>query len=73
VFAESMVASKFEPHENWLPPCYFVPRELEKALIEVGLPASHWNKADLPALHNLNREQVALLVKQRSEQLGKYH
>lgn len=31
---ESMIATKFEPHDNWLPPCYFVPKELEQALID---------------------------------------
>lgn len=31
---EYMIATKFEPHDNWLPPCYYVPKELEKALIE---------------------------------------
>lgn len=67
-----MVATKFEPHDNWLPPCYFVPRELERALIEAGLPASHWNRADLPALHSLGREEVARLVRERGEQLGWY-
>lgn len=34
VFGECMIATKFEPHDNWLPPCYYVPKELEKALIE---------------------------------------
>lgn len=45
-----MIATKFEPHDNWLPPCYYVPRDLEKALIQAGLPACHWNSADLPSL-----------------------
>lgn len=31
---ECMIATKFEPHDNWLPPCYYVPKELEQALIE---------------------------------------
>ena len=53
-----MVATKFEPHDNWLPPCYHVPRELEQALIMSGVPASHWNMADLPDLKNLDSEQV---------------
>ena len=34
ILGESMIATKFEPHDNWLPPCYFVPRELEQALID---------------------------------------
>lgn len=34
VLGECMIATKFEPHDNWLPPCYYVPKELEQALIE---------------------------------------
>lgn len=34
VLGESMIATKFEPQDNWLPPCYFVPKELEQALID---------------------------------------
>ncbi|XP_055587591.1 endoribonuclease Dcr-1 isoform X2 [Uranotaenia lowii] len=34
VLGESMIATKFEPHDNWLPPCYYVPKELEQALID---------------------------------------
>lgn len=34
VLGESMIATKFDPHDNWLPPCYYVPRELEQALID---------------------------------------
>lgn len=26
-----MVATKFEPHDNWLPPGYHIPKELDKA------------------------------------------
>ncbi|CAG2055841.1 unnamed protein product [Timema podura] len=54
VFGESMIATKFEPHDNWLPPCYYVPKELEQALIEAGVPASHWNQE----LGGLNLEEV---------------
>nr|CAD7589801.1 unnamed protein product [Timema genevievae] len=70
VFGESMIATKFEPHDNWLPPCYYVPKELEQALIEAGVPASHWNQADLPALRQLSREEICRLVKERSEELN---
>ncbi|XP_067013187.2 endoribonuclease Dcr-1 [Anabrus simplex] len=69
VFGESMIATKFEPHDNWLPPCYYVPRELEQALIEAGVPASHWNQADLPALRDLSRDEICELVRERSEKL----
>lgn len=34
VFGESMIASKFEPHDNWLPPCYLVPRDAEQQLLD---------------------------------------
>jgi endoribonuclease Dicer len=34
VLGESMIATKFEPQDNWLPPCYFIPKELEQALID---------------------------------------
>ncbi|GLG98532.1 Endoribonuclease Dcr-1 [Gryllus bimaculatus] len=69
VFGESMIATKFEPHDNWLPPCYYVPRELEQALIEAGVPASHWNRADLPALREMTRDEICALVRERGEQL----
>ncbi|OXU22125.1 hypothetical protein TSAR_000757 [Trichomalopsis sarcophagae] len=48
MLGESMIASKFEPHDNWLPPCYYVPKELEQALIESGVPSAMWNQADIP-------------------------
>ena len=66
---ECMVATKFEPHDNWLPPGYFVPRELEEALIDSGVPAGHWNMADLPGLHDLPSEEIRRLVQERSEQI----
>ncbi len=47
---ERMVASKFEPHDNWLPPCYRVPRDLETALIESGVPSTQWNASDLKGI-----------------------
>nr|AUZ94233.1 dicer-1 [Recilia dorsalis] len=64
-FGESMIATKFEPHDNWLPPCYLVPRELERALIEAGLPAALWNQAELPSLKDLTREQIIATVQER--------
>ncbi|XP_050699667.1 endoribonuclease Dicer-like isoform X6 [Eriocheir sinensis] len=66
---ECMVATKFEPHDNWLPPGYFVPRELEEALIDSGVPAGHWNMADLPGLHDLASDEIRRLVQERSEQI----
>ncbi|RXG55161.1 Endoribonuclease Dcr-1, partial [Armadillidium vulgare] len=66
---ECMVATKFEPHDNWLPPGYFVPKELEEALIDSGVPAGHWNMADFPGLHDLGSEEIRRLVQERSEQI----
>ncbi|CAH0384189.1 unnamed protein product [Bemisia tabaci] len=65
VFGESMIATKFEPHDNWLPPCYYVPRELEQALIEVGMPASSWNQADLPALRDMSPDKIREVVQEQ--------
>ena len=69
-----MVASKFEPHDNWLPPCYKVPPELEQALIESGVPAAHWNMAEImPQLRlenggekgeELSKEQICRAVQE---------
>jgi endoribonuclease Dicer len=42
---------------------------LEQALIEAGVPASHWNQADLPALRDLSRDEICKLVHERSEKL----
>lgn len=70
MFGECMIATKFEPHDNWLPPCYYVPRELEKALIAAGIPAYHWNLADLPNIKELSSEQICALVKRKAEALG---
>lgn len=53
---ESMIATKFEPHDNWLPPCYYVPKELEQALIESGAVPSH----DFQILRSNGEEQRAL-------------
>lgn len=36
---ESMIATKFEPHDNWLPPCFHVPKDLEDVLTEANV----WN------------------------------
>jgi len=62
---ECMIATKFEPHDNWLPPCYHVPRELEQALIESGVPASHWNMADLPRVEDMTQEEICNLLREK--------
>uniref|UniRef100_A0A8D8A5Y6 ribonuclease III n=1 Tax=Culex pipiens TaxID=7175 RepID=A0A8D8A5Y6_CULPI len=70
VLGESMIATKFEPHDNWLPPCYYVPKELEQALIDAKIPACHWNLADLPDIKQLSSEEICKLVKERAQLLG---
>nr|WDW26279.1 dicer-1 [Amrasca biguttula biguttula] len=64
-FGESMIATKFEPHDNWLPPCYLVPREVERALVEAGLPACLWNQAELPTLRGMTRDEIIAAVKDK--------
>ncbi len=65
---EMMVASKFEPHDNWLPPCFRVPAELEQALIESGVPATHWNMAEMTLLGDggVDKEAICKMVKEKS-------
>jgi len=62
---QCMIATKFEPHDNWLPPCYHVPRELEQALIESGVPASHWNMADLPRVAEMTQQEICALLRKK--------
>uniref|UniRef100_T1J2F6 ribonuclease III n=1 Tax=Strigamia maritima TaxID=126957 RepID=T1J2F6_STRMM len=70
---ECMIATKFEPNDNWLPPGYFVPKELEQALIDSGIPAGHWNIAHLPDLKDwkdLDAEQIRkALVKDDTDEM----
>ncbi|CAO1443231.1 unnamed protein product [Diamesa tonsa] len=66
---ESMIATKFEPHDNWLPPCYFVPKELEQALIDAKIPVCYWNLADLLDIKQYSSEEICKLVKERAEKL----
>ena len=68
---ELMVATKFEPHDNWLPPCYHVPKEFEQALINSGVPSTHWNMADMPAdVSECDAEEISHLIKERNNDLG---
>ncbi|EFN77602.1 Endoribonuclease Dcr-1 [Harpegnathos saltator] len=69
MLGESMIATKFEPHDNWLPPCYYVPKELEQALIESGVPFALWNQADIPTLQAVNPTEINQLVKETEEKL----
>ncbi|XP_015125778.1 endoribonuclease Dcr-1 [Diachasma alloeum] len=65
MLGESMIATKFEPHDNWLPPCYYVPRELEQVFIESGVPSSLWNQAqDLHSLQpTLDISEITQLIR----------
>lgn len=65
LFGESMIATKFEPRENWLPPGYFIPKHLEKALIETGFPASLWSYLNLTDLVDLSATQVLEIIKEK--------
>ncbi|XP_046424425.1 endoribonuclease Dcr-1 isoform X2 [Neodiprion fabricii] len=69
VLGESMIATKFEPHDNWLPPCYYVPREIEQALIESGVPSNLWNQADIPVLRAVNPNEISELVRETEHKL----
>lgn len=70
MLGECMIATKFEPHDNWLPPCYYVPRELEKTLIKARIPPHHWKLADLPNIKQLSSEELCELVRKKAEKLG---
>lgn len=70
MLGESMISTKFEPHDNWLPPCYYIPKELEKALIEARIPACHWNLADLPNLKEMSSQEICNLIRDRATALG---
>lgn len=69
MLGESMIATKFEPHDNWLPPCYYVPKELEQALIESGVPSTLWNQADMPTLQAVNPMEINQLVRETEHKL----
>jgi hypothetical protein len=38
-------------------------RELEQALIESGVPASHWNMAELPGVENMTSQEICQLLR----------
>ena len=63
---ELMIATKFEPHDNWLPPGYYVPKHFEQALINSGVPETHWNMADMPDLSQLNTEEISAMIKEKN-------
>ncbi|KAK5639662.1 hypothetical protein RI129_012154 [Pyrocoelia pectoralis] len=66
---ECMIATKFDPHDNWLPPCYYVPKELEEALIVARVPANYWSPAHLAAARDMTLEQICQMVREHGETL----
>ncbi|XP_075148746.1 endoribonuclease Dcr-1 [Haematobia irritans] len=67
---EYMIATKFEPNDNWLPPCYYVPKELEKALIEAKIPPHYWSLVNLVNIKKLTNAEICELVRQKAEEWG---
>lgn len=65
MLGERMIATKFEPHDNWLPPCYYVPKDLEKALIEARIPACYWEDARLLDVKELSVDEICQMLKKR--------
>ncbi|KAF4529323.1 hypothetical protein B566_EDAN011417 [Ephemera danica] len=61
--------TKFEPHDNWLPPCYFVPWKLEKALIKAGVPPGMWNRQELASLRLMDNDTIDKLVWERRNEI----
>lgn len=66
---ECMIATKFDPHDNWLPPCYCVPRELEEALISARVPANYWTPADMAATRQMTLDEICEMVREHGEKL----
>ncbi|VVC42037.1 PAZ domain,Helicase, C-terminal,Ribonuclease III domain,P-loop containing nucleoside triphosphate [Cinara cedri] len=64
MFGERMISSKFEPHDNWLPPCYFVPHKLEKALIEACIPTTMWNMITLSTFKEPTDKEIEEAIQQ---------
>jgi len=64
MFGERMISTKFEPHDNWLPPCYFVPHKLEKALINASIPTTLWNMITLPTFKDPTDKEIEEAIQQ---------
>lgn len=64
MFGERMISTKFEPHDNWLPPCYFVPHKLEKALINASIPTTMWNMITLPTFKEPTDKEIEEAIQQ---------
>ncbi|XP_044744812.1 endoribonuclease Dcr-1 [Coccinella septempunctata] len=67
---EFMIATKFDPHDNWLPPCFYVPKELEEALLAAQYPANCWTMADMEATRDMTLEDICSMVKEKGEEIA---
>lgn len=65
---ESMIATKFDPHDNWLPPCYYVPREIEEALIDAKVPY-YCSLRQMAAIRNMTVAEICDMVRNKGESL----
>lgn len=55
---ELMVATKFEPSDNWLPPGFVIPKGLEQVLVDLSIQNSA-NAYDLNALKHLSLDKIS--------------
>ncbi|XP_065199938.1 endoribonuclease Dcr-1 [Planococcus citri] len=67
IFGECMVACKFEPHDNWLPPCFRIPVEVEKALIEHKISSCFLKVGDLSSLWSVKEGDVSFMKKTKDD------
>lgn len=61
---ECMIATKFDPHDNWLPPCFYVPKELEEALIDSRMPPNYFSLPIMSAPRKMTLEEMCDLVRE---------
>lgn len=66
---ECMISTKFDPHDNWLPPCYCVPKELEEALLNARVPANYWSPADMAATRQMTLNEVCEMVREHGDKI----
>lgn len=64
---DMMIATKFDPHDNWLPPCYCVSKELEEALSKARIPANYLTLADYVATRNMSLQEICLKIQEQGE------
>ena len=65
-----IIASKFEPCDNWLPPGYIIPKGLEEALVDLGSQSLSYDLGELTKIQNLDSltpEEVRREVFKRKE------